>query len=253
VSFSLFTLIGVTLSLAFVKSAEVWRNVSNSSDSALNLRKARTLLTPDLQRTSFANIRTLTGPTSLGPIDGDAICFLSAVDPATGLAVRKSDGTLFWQRNILYYLVVPDNHSATFGVDCTGSADANGYEENCPHKILIRKIIDAGTPTDPADEATEEVLLTTSQISTYLTRPTGFNTSNMNGEPGLADIRLAANFLLTFRADLAPDTQWQREVRILCSAVKIRTAERELSIGNTPLSQTKFVRVLRLSLFPGLP
>ena len=234
-------------------AADVWRNVSGSTDSSLNLRKARAVMMPDLKRTSFNAIGTSPGPSSLGPIDGDAIWFLSPVDPATGLAVRKADGTLFWQRNILYYLTVPDNHSATFGVNCSGSADADGYEQNCPHKVLVRKVIDGGVATVTTDEASEEELLTASDISAYLTRPAGFNTSTMNAEAGVTDVRLAATSLLTLRARLAPDARWQREVSLRLAAVKIKTAERELSIGDTPLSQTRFTRSLDFSVFPGQP
>jgi type II secretory pathway pseudopilin PulG len=253
VSISLFSLVGLLLAGSFVVAAGVWRTTSASTDSQRALTKAQDDLDRDLKRTSFASVRTALGPSSLGSPDGDAIWFLSAVDPATGDFMRKVDGTPFWQRNILYYTVVPNNHPTLFGFTCSGGANADGYEVQCPHKVLVRKVIDDGVTTDLADESTVETSIAASAISTYLTRPSGYDTSAMLGESGVSDVSLPSTNLLTFRAQVAPDPEWQREVRLELGAISILTAGREIQIGSVPLDGTRFYSEVLLSIFPELP
>lgn len=252
VSVSIFSLVGLMLAAAFSAATNTWRSTSASSDAQLALNKARDDLVRDLQNTSFASVRVAGGATTLGPPDGDVVWFLSAIDPSTGNYMRRSDGSPFWQRNILYYSIVPDNHSALFGYTCSGGADVDGYENQCPHKVLVRKVIDGGGATDPNDETTEETPLTASEASSYLTRPNGYDTSSMLAESGMTDVSLPSTNLLTFRVQLAPEPAWQREVRVELGSVSILTAGREVRIGSTPLSTTRFYRNLTLSVFPGL-
>jgi type II secretory pathway pseudopilin PulG len=254
VSMTLFSVVGLLLAVSFTSATAIWRTTSASTSSQMALSKARDDLTRDVQRTSFSTVRISNGPSSLGAVDGDAIWFLSAIDPVSGQMMRKVDGTPFWQRNILYYSVVPNNHATLLGFSCSGGADADGYEVQCPHKVLIRKVIDSGPATDPTDESTEETILTSADVSgTYLTRPNGYNTSNMLSESGVDETSLPSTNLLTFRAQLAPDPQWQREVRLELGAVSIGSAQTEVAIGSSPLDGTRFYSDLILSLFPGLP
>lgn len=253
VGFSIFSIIGVLLAAALSGSGDIWRTVSSSTNVQTNLGRGRERLTRDLKQSSFDSVMRQAALSSLGPIDGDVVWFLSARDPATEEFMRKSDGTPFWQKNIVYYLVVPTNHAAVFDVACTGAADVDGYEEQCPHKVLIRKVIDNGPLTDPTDETTEETPIDPGDITNYLTRPNGFDTSAMSGEAGLEDISLPATSLLSFRVQLAPDPQWPGEVRISLHSVAEESAAREIAIGQTPLSRSRHTSNLDFSVFPEIP
>lgn len=252
IALSLFSVIGLLLAFAFKQAGQIYGSVSGSTDTRTVLAKAQAALARDLERTSFSSVNVATGPTSLGPFDGDVVWFLSAIDPVTDMYLRKSDGTPFWQRNILYYSVVPNNHAGLFGFNCSGGADVAGYEVQCPHKILIRKVIDSGAVTIPTDESTEEEALLPAQVAGYLSRPNGYDTSGFS-EPGLEQVSLPAANLLSFRARLAPNPEWPREVLLNLDAVAIKTAQRELRIGSVALDETRFTSRLSLSHFPKLP
>ena len=76
----------------------------------------------ELEETNLP-VRVVDVPSSLGGApDGKAIWFLSARDPATGKFARGPEGEPFWQRNLLYYLVVPQQHLALFGAQLCGRA-----------------------------------------------------------------------------------------------------------------------------------
>jgi type II secretory pathway pseudopilin PulG len=253
ITLSIFTLIGVLLATAFLGAGDIWRRVSSSTKVQTDLGRGRDRVNRDLKETSFDSVYRQAALSSLGAVDGDAVSFLSARDPATDEFVRKSDGTPLWQRNILYYLVVPSNHAGTFGTTCSGAADANGYEEQCPHKVLVRKVIDYGPPTDPTDESTEEAPMDPADLPNYLTRPSGFDTSGMNGEPGLEDVSLPATNLLGFQVQLSPDPRWPGEVKLTLKSVAEESAQREVSIGQTPLSQSTHTSSVEFSVFPEVP
>ena len=253
VAFSLFSVVGFLLVLSFTKSGELWRRTSGSSDSQLNLRKVHSRLSRDVRRTSFASVGTTPGLNSLGPEDGRAVWFLSAEDRSSGLFMRTATGTPFWQNNVLYYLAVPNNHEALFGITCSGGADADGFEVQCPHKVLIRKVIDGGTPTDPNDELSAEEPLTAADIIPYLTRPDGFDTSAMLSEPGVLDAAVVSSSLLSMSVELAPEPQWEREIRVELASVSLPTAQRTIEIGTVPLRDTVHESSMTLQLFPSLP
>jgi hypothetical protein len=252
VGFSLFSLIGLLLVFAFTQAGNVYRAVSGSTDSRIVLGKSQAVLQRDLERTKFSTVGVGPGLNSLGPLDSDVIWFLSAVNPATERLERKVDGSPFWQCNILYYAAVPANHATHVGFNCTGGADAEGYEVQCPHKVLVRMVIDKGTPTDPANESTEETLLTPGEAAAYLGRPDGFNTATLSGA-GLLQTSLPATNLLTFRAELNPDSVSQREIRMRVGAVATLSAQRQLAIGQTRLDQTEHYSNVRFSVFSKLP
>ena len=253
VALGLFGIIGTILAFSFAGAGDVWRTVSGSSEAQINLSKARDRLTRDLKRTSFDSGRVGSGLTSLGAEDGTLIWFLSPVDPVTGQVVRTNTGAPFWQRNIIYYLAVPQNHVTLFGFTCSGGADPDGFEVQCPHKVLIRKVVDGGGVTDPADESTIEQPLTAAEAVTYLSRPNGFDTQAMMSEPGVSDVSIPATGLLSMQAQIAPDPKWPREVHIDLSSVSVLTAQRELAIGKVPLNDTRFTNSIELQIFPGLP
>ena len=158
--------------------------------------------------------------------DGDALWFLSFIDPTTGEPVY-SDGTgagdlgePHWQRNIMYYAVVPGSHNSVAGQSCSGGDGGDGYEDQCPHKVMVRKIIN--DPNDP------ETLLPGS--GGYLDAPSGFSVSGMGG-PDLEETRLLGTNILSFRV-----TGDDESVTVDLRANSIDEARKNVPLGSTPLS-----------------
>ncbi|MEW6281946.1 MAG: hypothetical protein AB1758_25300 [Candidatus Eremiobacterota bacterium] len=244
-SVGIFSVMLVVTALLFNDSIKVWRSTSGADTANREMRKARTALERDLILARPSELRRVAVPDSLGGggNDGEALWFLSPVDPATGTMVRKADGTPFWQRNILYYMVVPNNHQNTFKMSCTGGAGPGGFDDRCPHKVLIRKVIDSGTPTVVTDETTEETLLP--DVSAYLTRPNGYDLSGMGGEPGLAETRVVGAQLLTFFSQSVPGP----EVAVTLQAVAVDEARRQIQLGTAALSSGPFSYSFPFSVF----
>lgn len=251
VSFGIFALLSIVLATSLREGASVLRKAAASADVQGELRKARLGLAQDLARTSFTQTNSTTAPASLAGADGDAVWFLSAIDPVSGEYRRKSDGTPFWQTNILYYLTVPSAHVSLYGYQCAGGADGAGYEDRCPHKMLIRKVIDLPPATTSA-ETSEETLIPGGSIAPYLTRPTTFNLAAMNGEAGLRSARVQAHSLLTFRVQRNANPSYPREVLIDLRAVATRNAEKEVKVGSVSLGQGRFTTQQLFSVFPTL-
>ncbi|MBI3927342.1 MAG: type II secretion system protein [Armatimonadetes bacterium] len=251
IGLGIFVLLLIVLATMMTGGTALWRDLESSADANLNLRNLAVRLRQDLARTSFQELATTTVPGG-GAHHGDAVWFLSAVDPATGEFMRKSDGTPFWQRNLLYYSVVPNGHSELYGYACAGGADSDGYDDRCPHKMLICKQIDSGVPTVITDETSQESLIPAGQIANYLTAPDGFDVSGMSGEPGLELTQVVARALVTFRVFPAPGS-WGNEVRVDARAVQIRSAEKSVAIGQSPLGEGKFTTQLEFSVAPENP
>lgn len=202
IAFGLFTLLSLLLAAALRQSSKVWRSAAGQKDTGQKLRKVATTLEREFCMSSPTQIAIGTVPPSLGSggYDGDAIWFLSHVNPIDGKSYIKSDGTPFWQCNVLYYLTVPQNVEQLTDYPIRSGSDADNYEDRCPHKVLIRKVIDIGPDTDPTNEDTAETLI--SDPSEYLTRPVLLNTSFMSGETDLISTEIVATDLLYFRAAL---------------------------------------------------
>lgn len=244
IGLSVFSLLMVILAVSMSQGIVIWDRLSGSGTSQNALRKGYMPLSSDLSRTTFQQVRTGPGPISLAGSDGDALWFLSPIDPDTNEAIRDAAGGPLWQRNILYYTVVPAGHRELYGRDCAGNAGTDGYEDFCPHKMLSRKVIDDPPDTDPDSEA--ETLLT--NVGEYLTRPAGYDLSGMTGEPGLETVTIEAANLTTFRVRLEPDAQWPGEVHMELRSAVIPPSQRTINVGSE--SPAAFVRVFTFSTFP---
>jgi hypothetical protein len=154
------------------------------------------------------------------------------------MACYKPDGSRMWQRNILYYLVVPERDP------CTGGAASNGFDDHCPHKLLIRKVIDNAPPTVPTDETTEEALL--SDVTPYLTQPSGLDTSGMSVEPGVGEVRIVALNLLGMELRRPQEAETQVDLR----ALSLLDAMRNLRVGSISLTESSFTQQEGFSVFP---
>ena len=202
------------------------------------MRKARSSLQRDLGPGRPDQFTLVDVPDHLGGggKDGQALCFLSPVVPGSGQLARSADGLPLWQTNILYYLVVPNLHDQTFGRHCAGVAGPGGYDDACPHKMLIRKII-RSSATPP------ETLL--ANLTPYLTRPNGFDTSAMTAEANVLEVKTVAVNLLTLRCGF--NLQVPRQFEVEARAADIQTASRKLAIGSVSLTSQPVTLALPFS------
>jgi Tfp pilus assembly protein PilE len=257
VTLGIFSLLSLLLAVSFTKAHELWSRTSGGSDAQQNLRKLRNRLSRDLNKTSFASVGTSLSLSSLGPADGSAIWFLSPVNQATGEFVRTSTGTPSWQHHILYYAVVPNNHIGFVGFSCTGGADSEGFDIHCPHKIVLRKVIDIGDLADPNDESTVEIPFADVDppvdVSKYLTRPKGLDTSAMLLEDGVLEVSIVSTNILSFNVSVAKDASQPREIEIETASVSIPTAQKELRIGQEPLKGTVHESRVTVRAHPRMP
>ncbi len=245
-------LFGIT-HLILMRTIESWWRVNASADSEQQLYRAQQSLERDLRSAAFElqpdrrTINVERAPAELNNLsgaDGDVLWFLSAIDPVTGKFCRNADGTPFWQRNIVYYLVTPKNSHLHFGYDAAGLAQA-GYEVACPYKVLIRKEIDSGVPTHLSDSSSIEKLLTYSELAPYLDRPDGYSCAGMSGV-NTAVKPVSAN-LLSFRAELQDQL---RGVSLDLRATAIERARREGGIGSRDLISQPATTQLRFVVMP---
>lgn len=189
---TLFMLVGYSM----LRMAEkVYYQVSGNEDATMQLKRAMRMLQKDLV-SALADtdgsvfppaLNVVNVPPSLpgGAFDGTGVCLLSPYQNGSGALVMNTDGPE-WQRNVLYYTVVPG------GDPCTGGADANGLDDRCPHKLLIRKVVNQGsTPQAP---------LAAAAIPGYLTRPNSpTDISNFAAEANLTESQIAAHGLVSLR------------------------------------------------------
>jgi hypothetical protein len=239
------SIFAVVLSLgmrSFHQSSQVWRKISATTEASVNLRRATARIQTDLLSTSPTRVRTYQGPSTLSGFDGDAFWFLSALDDQ-GNFQRTSDGSPFWQRTVLYYTVTPSGHqTAGFG---SGGSDPQGYEDHCPYKLLIRKEIDWGTPTDPLDDTTSEELMSALDVTSYLTRPAGYSLAGMESEVGVQEVQLVARDLLSTRCLIDSGNV---QVKILAGANE--RARKEAGFGRSSLSGKPFIHELEFTVVP---
>lgn len=139
---SLVAVVLLVASLLLYYGMRNWRQLDQTQDASFQLSKACRHLRQELRQTSFNECRV----DHHGEM-GDVVTFLSALDESSGETLFQPDGSPFWQRNVIYYLVQPP------GDTCR--------PPECPHKRLLRLSMDTGKVThadsDPA--VSEEDLL----------------------------------------------------------------------------------------------
>lgn len=248
-------LFGVTHAI-LSRTIDTWWRVNSKQDSGQQLHRAQRSLERDLRGAAFerqpdrATIAVEKAPgakeklVNLSGSDGDVLWFLSAIDPVTGEFRRHDDGTPFWQRNVVYYLVTPNNLAQHFDYQASG-LESGGYEVACPFKILIRKEIDAGTPTTASDPASAEKLLTYGELSAHLNRPNGYDCAGMALDR--STVKPVAANLLSFRVDLKSEVQ---AVSLDLRATAIDRARREGGIGSRDLSNQPVTTQLQFVVIP---
>lgn len=240
----LFTLLGVIGAYALRGSIQVHNRVSSQQAAEQSINRAVSRLDRELLAASAFELDTADVPAHLGGggLDGQAVWFLSDVDPATGQSMRTLDGSAFWQKTILYYLVVPNNHAALCGYTCAGGVAPSGsYDDRCPHKVLVRKVLDVGSNTDPTDETTAETL--PGNVNAWLTQPDAFDVSGLAGEPDVEQVEVVAGDLLWFTVEVAAP-----EVTVTVKAAPWSDLERRLAVGSVSLEDQPGVREHRYTI-----
>lgn len=253
-SMALFALLMALLVSALRQSQRIYRTVQGSSDADSQLKRVAHRMRQEIAAASRTSLSRAQVPAHLaGGADGDAVWFLSDVD-RFGRIYRKTDGTPFWQNNVIYYLVVPANHASLYGFNCQG-VNVAGYEDACPHKVLIRKVIDnpSNGATNSAVESTEDELLSAAQMANYLTQPNGLKLTAMSSEPGAVAASVMARALLTMRVYAFSPPAQNTEVRVDLRAVGLASAQREMAVGRTALSDSPHTAQWEFSISPALP
>lgn len=224
---------------ALLSASRVLTKSSGRDAATRELHRARGALTRDLSQLSLNPdyFRTDKAPASLGAgADGDYLNFLSAVNTTTGVqqALEDGSGNSYLYLNVFYYPTVPANHDALFGQSCTGGNNG-GYDDQCPHKILLRCVEDQNPTYDPSDESTRDQLHP--GLTGLMTQPTGFPKSMTRTTVGIN--------LLTFRVQTLPG-----ELRMTLKAVSLAEARRKIALGSTSLDSGPYTLEQVFSVFP---
>lgn len=216
VAAGLFSMLALVLFMVMGSGVNTYYGISGSRDVGTALRKAEVSLLADLENAPRGGL----DHKWIGAGHGDALWFRSAADKVTGEFRRQATGAPDWQTNIVYYLIRPNNHAAVAGGYNCGVDPAPNGDGFCPHKMLIRKVVDQAT------------LLTPAQVDSFLTAPSAYDVSAMTdaGNPLLLETRIIAANLLWFRVfETVP------EIDIELGASKTHEAERRFSVGSSSL------------------
>lgn len=214
-------------------SMTTWQKVSGSQDAATQLVRAEAWLKRDLDFTEFDQLQTGPSLSNLAGRDGDVVWFLSAYDPNTGQYVRDTDGRPVWQRNIVYYCVIPDGLPAT--VHSGTGIDDGGYEVSHPAKLIVRKVVDL----EP-DPTVPEPLIP--DVTPYLERPTGAVVNAPNSE----SVTIIGRDFLSFRVSKNNNL---RSVDVVLQAARLKDRQLEFAIGSESLIRPGYLLERRLQIF----
>lgn len=251
---ALFLVLMLFLGEALRQSQAAFRNTNASMDATKELRTLANKISRDLRQTHRRQTNSTNTAASMVAPDGSALWFLSNVDQASQRPVFLPDGSPRWQRNILYYMRVPDNHVGLFGYNCGGGMGpgALGHDDRCPHKVLIRKVIDFNGPTNDTSEVVE-ALMTPAQALTYCTRPNGYLTAAMLGsEAGLEQVSIVGRNLLDFEV-LPNPFPTAGPISLDLRAVTMARASRVASFGTTSLYETPLTYHFSMTILPPVP
>ena len=228
------TVFGLIISLSFAymsQSQRLYQRVNASGSADVGLRRAAVSLERDLENAAHGSVKFTnngTGPQRCG----DAVWLLSAEDPTSGEFARHPDGSLFWQKNILYYLTVPQDHDERYQMTC------NEFDQVCSHKILVKLVIDNGVSTTPSSpRSSEELLLSPADASGFLIRPSTIDLSPLATDPRVISATLVASHLLDNRVSSARE---EREIRCQLTAGLIEDARKNFALGKVPFPEKSF-------------
>ena len=222
----------------------LWSRVESSQDVSEQLLKARDVLLTDLSETSIHELivsRTTNSSDTFR--QGDVLCLLSPYDPFREEVGRRGDGTAYWQRNHLYYTAVPARHDELFPVGCAGEYST------CPHKFLVRRILDTGPVTRYRGELADvERLLPVASLEAELLVPEDFHSDLRSPESGRT--ALIASGILDFSVRLDPPEGLPGEVEVTLKGFDVREAGKKVNFRSTELETSPYTHTVQFSVFP---
>lgn len=227
--FSLFSMI---LFFALQSTSKVWQRTSARDAALRQIVRARSFLSRDLMNGSGRPNQSASshvGPSLGAGWDGDALTLLSCEDNSTPWNINNTGGSVL-TREVTYSLFVPTNVNARYGGTFPGLADAQGYEDACPYKWLVRRTDPVPAPVSPNPEAA----VPTNWTTTLLSRPSSMSAT--------ATSQVVAT-LHSFRI-LSNGPQWEFELR----ACAVDEARRKLALGSVLLGSSPYVLVQRFSV-----
>lgn len=232
VSMGFFGLFGAVMFYSLSSTTNVWRKTSARDGALRHLIKARTMITRDLKNASsrpkqFASDRF--GPSLGSGFDGDAFTFLSCEDESTPWNINTS-GQSVLTRQVTYSLVVPLNVDALYSGTFPGVADAQGYEQACPFKYLVRRWDPVPAVVSPNPESEIAGNWKTSLLFRPASLAAGSNSQ-------------VVSTLLGMRV-LSSGGQWLFELK----ACAVQDARPKVGIGSTPLGSSPYTLVQRFAV-----
>lgn len=237
VTLSLGAFIAMITAMSLRNASRVWTNTSSRDTAMRDLARARHSLEANLAQVSLAPNRMVinAAPASLGGgADGDCLQYLSATNSTTQQMTLLTDGSgsPYFFENLYYTITVPQNHDTLVGHSCTGGNEG-GYDYNCPHKVLLRGVVNENPAFTPGDPTTQDKLLS----PLTLARPTGF--------PNSQALNTVAINLLTFQVK-RQDCELLVDIR----AVALRDAATRVGVGTRSFRRGGYTIEQRFSVFP---
>lgn len=227
----IFSLFLVASYLILSQGLAVWAKTESSQNTSFQLQKARDTLRRDLLSASRVELET----------SGSELWFLSSIGPQQQ-QVQHDDGRPFWQRNVLYFLAKPTEHNQIFKVDC-------GSDPNlCPHKALLRVVVDTGPTTTPDSTAiAEEVLFGLDVAKSLALPPTDLypNAESRNVE----QISVVATGLLSLRFEVDPKGLSPGEVEVTIKGFDLTKSGERVRLGVDDLNDSPLTEEVKFSVF----
>ena len=115
--------------------------------------------------------------------------------------------------------------------------------------MLIRKVIDGGVATTALGNPDTDAETLISDITPYLTRPTGYDLALLSSEAGVETAELIAARLLWFEVTVG-SPKMPTEIHIDLRAVAIKDAQGKVAVGTVPLGSGQFTANRVLSIVP---
>ncbi len=239
VTLSIFSLIMALVVAVMVKGFSALSQANARHDAESSLAKAYYWMKRDLE---MASSKALERKRVALPGGGDAIWFLSAVDPEdqnpdSSFARQPDGGAPLWRRQVLYYLARPGDYATVSnGLSPAVDPDPNA-DYYAPHKFLIRKVLDL--PGEP------ESLLNGSGIDSYITTPVDYRLSPFSSETNVIDYKLVADRLLGLESRVVDNS-----IEVDLSAFRVGEAGKSMRLGQVSLKDHpgRLVRRFRVML-----
>lgn len=222
----LFAALSLIAVLCLRHVGQVWQRSSARDQAFRELQRAQLAMHRDLLNASRGANQSVFSPVQAGSGSvntSDALAFVVPSPDQEDLKL-SGGGTAVLQRLVTYYLAVPSNVDAQTGLTHTFAADADGYEDQCAYKWLIRKEEDAPAPAGPDQQPEVPPNWLASGVIEIPTQ--------LWQEPGR---RVVALNLLQMRVEQGPPL-WQ----IRLTAVAVADARRKLAMGSVHLAPTTY-------------